>query len=443
MNTETLTQIDALIRREVVPATGCTEPACVALAVAYVANLLDKRNLKHIEVSLSANMLKNAMGVGIPGTGMIGIPIAIALGAVVARPERGLMVMEGFDEATLEEAKALVEREIIKITLCQREDIDKLYVEAVAWDTEGHQARCIIDRTHTGMSLLELDGKILEQRGENEPSREEQCSEHLDNMALTSEDIALTFDMVYDYATTAPLEMLEFIHEAAQVNKSVGAYALDNKYGHNIGRSVQSAVGRALMGSSPLTRMIAYTSGACDARMGGAPMTVMSNSGSGNQGITATLPVLTFAESQEASYEQTVRALMMSSLMVVYVKQQLGRLSGLCGMVVSGVGTAAALVYIMGGTRQQSGYAIQNMVGNVTGMICDGAKPGCSLKATSGISAAMISAMLAMEHQHCTSLEGVVHEDVDASIRNLAFIGREAMQETDRKVLELMLDKGK
>lgn len=443
MNTEILTQIDTLIRREVVPATGCTEPACVALAVAYVANLLDKNNLEHIEVSLSANMLKNAMGVGIPGTGMIGIPIAIALGAVVARPERGLMVMEGFDEATLDEAKALVERGIIKITLCQRGDIDKLYVEVVASDAEGHQARCIIDRTHTGMSLLELDGKVLECRGGGEPSREEQCSEHLDNMSLTSEDIALTFDMVYDYATTAPLEMLEFIHEAAQVNKSVGAYALDNKYGHNIGRSVQSAVGRALMGSSPLTRMIAYTSGACDARMGGAPMTVMSNSGSGNQGITATLPVLTFAESQEASYETTVRALMMSSLMVVYIKQQLGRLSGLCGMVVSGVGTAAALVYIMGGTRQQSGYAIQNMVGNVTGMICDGAKPGCSLKATSGISAAMISAMLAMEHQHCTSLEGVVHEDVDASIRNLAFIGREAMQETDRKVLELMLDKGK
>lgn len=443
LSTETLTQIDALIRREVVPATGCTEPACVALAVAYVANLLDKKHLTHIEVSLSANMLKNAMGVGIPGTGMIGIPIAIALGAVVARPESGLRVMEGFDEETLDEAKALVDRGIIKITLCQRDDIDKLYVEAVAIDAHGHQARCVIDRTHTGLSLLELDGKILERHGGDAPSIEEQCSEHLDNMALTPEDIVLTFDMVYDYATTAPLEMLEFIHEAAQVNKSVGAYALDNKYGHNIGRSVQSAAGRALMGSSPLTRMIAYTSGACDARMGGAPLTVMSNSGSGNQGITATLPVLTFAESQASSYEQTVRALMMSSLMVVYIKQQLGRLSGLCGMVVSGVGTAAALVYLLGGSRQQSGYAIQNMVGNVTGMICDGAKPGCSLKATSGISAAMISAMLAMEHQYCTSLEGVVHEDVDASIRNLAFIGREAMQDTDRKVLELMLDKGK
>ncbi len=442
MNTETLAQIDALIRREVVPATGCTEPACVALAVAYVASLLDKNNLEYIEVSLSGNMLKNAMGVGIPGTGMIGIPIAIALGAVVARPDYGLRVMEGFDEATLDQAKALVDRDIIKITLCQDEGIDKLYVEVIATDASGHRARCIIDRTHTGLSLLERDGVILEQRAQ-EASSADQCSEHLDHIALTSEDIALTFDMVYDYATTAPLEMLEFIHEAALVNKSVGAYALDNKYGHNIGRSVQSAAGRALMGTSPLTRMIAYTSGACDARMGGAPLTVMSNSGSGNQGITATLPVLTFAESQEASHEQTVRALMMSSLMVVYIKQQLGRLSGLCGMVVSGVGTAAALVYLLGGTREQSGYAIQNMVGNVTGMICDGAKPGCSLKATSGISAAMISAMLAMEHQHCTSLEGVVHEDVDASIRNLAFIGREAMQDTDRKVLELMLDKGK
>lgn len=190
-----------------------------------------------------------------------------------------------------------------------------------------------------------------------------------------------------------------------------------------------------------MARMLMYTSGACDARMDGAPVTVVSNSGSGNQGITATLPVLSFAESQGIEYERTARALMMSGLMVVYVKQQLGRLSCLCGMVVSGIGSSAALVYLMGGSREQSGYAIKNMVGNVTGMICDGAKPSCSLKASTGISSAMISALLALEHESCTAVEGIVAESVDECITNLAQVGRDGMEATDLKILHLMTHK--
>lgn len=442
MTTETLRRIDSLIRREVVPATGCTEPACVALAVAYATNVLPGE-VAHVTVRLSANMIKNAMGVGIPGTGMIGIPIAIALGAVIRCPQRGLQVLEGFGQETLDEAKAFVERDLITIELCQDEGIDKLYVEVLASSQQGHTSRAIIEHTHTGIRLLERDGQPASEApcGDTSIPTASECSELIDQSTLQPEDIELSYDLVYDYATTAPLEQLEFIYEAALQNKRVGEHALSSRYGHSIGRLIQSEAGKSLMGTSPLTRMIAYTSGACDARMGGAPLTVMSNSGSGNQGITATLPVLTFAESQGASHEATVRALMLSSLMVVYIKQLLGRLSGLCGMVVSGVGSSAAIVYLLGGSKEQSGFAIKNMVGNVTGMICDGAKPSCSLKASTGISSAMISAMLAIESQSCTSIEGIVHDDVDESIRNLAFIGRDGMLETDRKVLEVMMHK--
>lgn len=432
-------KINALIRREVVPATGCTEPVAVALCVAYAAHLLgEEESIKAITLDLSANMLKNAMGVGIPGTGMIGLPIAICLGAVIKAPKRQLEILDGFADDTLEEAKSLLERDIITIKHVGGAHIDKLYVEARIHTDSGKVARAVIDKTHTSLSALSLDG---EDRMPQSGTSLEGCSETLAIHDERDEDIRLSFDLVYEYATTAPIEDLAFIYEAALQNKRVSEYSLQHKYGHGVGRVIKSDSGKRFIGDSPMARMLMYTSGACDARMDGAPVTVMSNSGSGNQGITATLPVLTFAESQGVDIEKTTRALMMSGLMVVYIKQLLGRLSCLCGMVVSGIGSSAALVYLLGGTKEQSGFAIKNMVGNVTGMICDGAKPSCSLKASTGISSAMISALLALEHESCTALEGIVAQDVDSCIVNLALIGSEGMAETDLKILSVMTDK--
>lgn len=435
-------QIHELIRREVVPATGCTEPASVALCAAHASALLPPHcELVRIEVDLSANMLKNAMGVGIPGTGMIGVPIAIALGVLIREPGRQLEVLDGFSPEMLERAKALLERNLIDLKHVSGEDIDKLYCEVRLFTAEGSVARSVIAKTHTGLVCLELDGEERMPEGEKEELAFEGCSETIARQESLGEDIRLSFDMVYDYATTAALEDLAFIYEAAMQNKRVSEHSLQRKYGHGVGRMIQSEAGKRFIGDSPMAKMLMYTSGACDARMDGAPVTVVSNSGSGNQGITATLPVLSFAESQGASYEDTARALMMSGLMVVYIKQLLGRLSCLCGMVVSGIGSAAALVYLLGGTREQSGFAIKNMVGNVTGMICDGAKPSCSLKASTGISSAMISALLALEYESCTALEGIVADGVDECIINLAHIGREGMEETDLKILQLMTNK--
>lgn len=433
MDYSTSQRINRLIRKEVVPATGCTEPACVALAVAYAASL-SPQAIECVEVSMSANMLKNAMGVGIPGTGAIGIPIAIALGAVIRKPEKQLELLNGFCPEELKQAEQMLARNIISFGLKSEEGIDRLYVEAVVTFEEGAVGRAIIDKKHTGLRSLTLDGQ--ECKVEKPESLE--CGEMIVPQESCDEEIRLNFSLVYEYATTAPLEDIHFIYEAALQNKSVGEAALSGKYGHGVGKLIHSNIGQRFLGTSPLTQMLSYTSGACDARMDGAPLTVMSNSGSGNQGITATLPVLTFAESQGANVEATTRALMMSSLMVVYIKQLLGRLSCLCGMVVSGIGSAAAIVYIMGGSREQSSYAVKNMIGNVTGMICDGAKPSCSLKASTGISSALISALLAMEQEVVTGLEGIVADDVDACISNLAEIGRDGMMQTDKKILEVM-----
>lgn len=419
-----------LIKSEVIPATGCTEPVAVALAAAKASHVLGEEP-KEIEVLLSANMLKNAMGVGIPGTGMIGLPIAIALGIVIAQPEKELTVLEDFSEEHLNAAKLLVEKKIISIKLKEGE-VDKLYIE-VNLRGEDHTSSVIILSNHRNIIFVERDNKVLFGQRATVPSAF--------NKEEEKEQLQLTFGIVYDFATTTPLEKIEFIMEAARLNQAASEYSLKSTYGHAVGRMIQGELGKKYLGTSSLTEMLTYTSAACDARMDGAPVTVMSNSGSGNQGITATLPVLTFARKENKSHEETVRALVLSNLMVIYVKQKLGRLSALCGCVVAATGSSCGLTYLMGGTRDQVGFAIKNMVGNITGMLCDGAKPSCSMKVSSGVSTAMFSALLAMEHKVVTSNEGIVDDDVDRTVDNLTGIGRVGMNETDKLVLDIMTKK--
>ncbi len=418
-----------LIKSEVLPATGCTEPVAVALAVAKATDVLGEKP-KEIEVLLSANMLKNAMGVGIPGTGMIGLPIAIALGIVIAKPEKELTVLEDFSKEELDEAKELLKKQNIAIKL-KEGDIDKLYIE-VNLKGASHSSSVKIVKSHCNIVWVQKDDEILQKVTEEDFEKSEEVEE---------EQLKLTFSLVYDFALTTELDKLEFIMEAARLNQEASEFSLSTTYGHAVGRMIQGDLGKKYLGSSALTEMLTYTSAACDARMDGAPVTVMSNSGSGNQGITATLPVLTFARTENKSYEEKVRALVLSNLMVIYIKQKLGRLSALCGCVVAATGSSCGLTYLMGGTKEQITFAIKNMVGNITGMLCDGAKPSCSMKVSSGVSTAMFSALLAMEHKVVTSSEGVVDDDVDRTIDNLTSIGRVGMNETDKLVLEIMTKK--
>lgn len=423
-------EIISLIHQEVVPATGCTEPVAVSLCTAYASATLGDFTPKSVSVLLSPNVLKNALGVGIPGTGMIGLPIAIALGIVIAQPDKGLTLLDSFTPEQLAEAKRLVEAKVITIDT-KPEPVDKLYAEVTIQTTSGETATAIISGKHDHLTYLAKGDQILEDHPIGQ--QEEQESD--------DEELALNFSLVYDFATTAPLEEIEFILADAEVNAEASRLSMRSNYGHAVGRMVQSDLGRKYLGDSALTQIISATSAACDARMDGAPVTVMSNSGSGNQGITATMPVLTFAKEQKKGHEETVRALMLSNLMVIYIKQKLGRLSALCGCVVASTGAACGLTYLLGGNKQQVSYAVKNMVGNITGLLCDGAKPSCSLKVSSGVSTAMFSALLAMEQKVVTGSEGIVDDDVDQTIDNLTSIGRVGMNETDRLVLDIMTSK--
>lgn len=419
-------KILALIKREVVPAMGCTEPMAVALCVAAARELLVEVP-ERVSVGLSANMLKNAMGVGIPGTGMTGLPIAIALGATIGRTEYGLEVIKDVNERAVAEAREyMTPADRIEVHLVA-DAPSKLYIDVKATDSKGRCAHTIISDNHTRFIHKQLDDKVLL---------------HAEAMgdAEDADDLKLTFRMVYDFAMDTPLDELRFILEAARLNTKASEQAMDREYGHCLGFTI-THYGKELLGDTPLTHMLATTSAACDARMGGCPIAVMSNSGSGNQGITATMPVVSFARDMNASEEQTIRALTLSHLTSIYIKQGLGRLSALCGCVVASTGASSGIAYLMGADYDHICMAIKNMVANLAGMLCDGAKPSCSMKVASGVSTAMLSAMLAMHDRCATQTEGIVCDDVDATIRNLTSIGKDAMRATDEYVLRIMTSK--
>lgn len=415
-----------LINREVVPAIGCTEPIAVALCTARAAETLGA-GPERIAVRLSANILKNAMGVGIPGTGMIGLPIAVALGALIGHSEYRLEVLRDVTPEAVERGREMIGRRCISIGL--KEGVcEKLYIEAEV-EAAGHRAVAVIAGGHTDFVFVSRDGEVLFDK--RTPAG---CDEE-------AGEVPLTLARVWDFAMTSPVEELRFILETRRLNMAAAERSLAGEYGHCVGRTLRCDRERKVMGDSLFTRILSYTSAACDARMAGAMIPVMSNSGSGNQGIAATLPVAVYADEVHASEEQTIRALALSHLTVIYIKQSLGRLSALCGCVVAATGSSCGITYLMGGGYEQAAAAVKNMIANLTGMICDGAKPSCAMKLTSGVSTAVLSAMMAMDGRCVSSVEGIIEEDVDRCIRNLTAIGREGMDETDRLVLRIMTNK--
>ena len=421
---QTRERIIALIQREVVPAIGCTEPMCVALCTARATEKLGCKP-EHITALLSPNILKNAMGVGIPGTGMIGLPIAIALGALIGKSEYKLEVLKDLTPQALQTGKKFIADDRIDIRL--KENInEKLYVEIICQAGQ-QQASAIIAGSHTN---------FVESEEWATTSQQAKQQDH------TPTSPTLSLRLVYDFATTAPLDEIRFIEDTRKYNMNAAREALKGNYGHNLGKTIDRPLSKGIFGNTIFSHIISRTASACDARMGGAMIPVMSNSGSGNQGICATNPVCVYAKENENTHEELIRALTLSHLTAIYIKQSLGTLSALCGCVVASIGSSVGITYLMGGDYSRVCASVKNMIANLTGMICDGAKPSCSLKITSGVSTAILSALLSMEGKCVTSEEGIVDDCVDRSIHNLTSIGADGMGVTDDLVLRIMTSKG-
>ena len=358
---------------------------------------------------------------------MIGLPIAVSLGALIGKPEYQLEVLKDLTPDTLEQGKQYIKDADINIKLKQG-DVNKLYIEIICHAGED-QATAIISGSHTHFVYVERNGEVvLDKRGGTVGDE-------------ADDDIQLNFPMVYEFATTAPLYEISFILKTRDYNMKAAELSIKGNYGHCLGKTMDRPLSHGIFGDNIFSHIISRTASACDARMGGAMIPVMSNSGSGNQGICATNPVVVYALENENTEEEMIRALMLSHLTAIYIKQSLGKLSALCGCVVASTGSSCGITYLMGGDYTRICNSVKNMIANLTGMICDGAKPSCALKISSGVSTALLSALLSMEGKCVTSAEGIVDDDVDKCIHNLTSIGSDAMRATDDMVLDIMTHK--
>ncbi len=419
-----------IIRKEVIPALGCTEPIAVAFAAARARELLNNYPEK-IEVIVSRNILKNAMGVGIPGTGMIGLDIAAALGAVGGKASEGLEVLKNIDSFDIAGAKQLLEEGKIDIKYSDKNAT--LYIEVIITDNKDI-SRVIIEGSHTNIILEELNNRTIFQKRLDDYKEDELNAEVLKRM---------TIEKIYDFALRVPLHNVEFIFESVRLNNAISKEGLLNNYGLKVGKTIENSIENGYFSRDIITEVVKRTVSATDARMAGSMLPVMSNSGSGNQGIIATMPVITVAEMLDVDYEKMIRALILSHLVTIYSKSKFHRLNPLCGAVLSSVGAGCGITYLMGGDYEKIKYTIFNIIGNISGMICDGAKSSCSLKAGACVNAAFQAAVLAVNNTGVTEKEGIIDKDVDKTIQNLEIISNVGMAATDGVILEIMLSKEK
>ena len=435
-------EIIELIKKEVKPALGCTEPIAVALAVAKAMEIIEEKcgfiapdwrmsTDFSIRIEVSGNILKNGMGVGIPGTAMVGLHIAAALGAVCGKSSYGLEVLHDLDETNIERAKKLVENDAVIVEIAETDH--KLYVKATIEAVCGHSASVVIEDDHDRIVETCYDKNILSS------SREENECEDADNK--TTIDYALTIKEIFEFASTVAYEEIAFILESRTLNLALAEEGMKGNYGLKVGYSINHDSNKEVFGDDFLSYAMSLTAAASDARMAGCTLAAMSNSGSGNQGITVTMPVIAYSLRYGTSDEQLARALTLSHLIAIHIKGYLGKLSALCGCVIASTGSACGLVYLRGGDYEQVCSAIKNMIGNITGMVCDGAKVGCAMKVASGVSCALQSAVLARGGICISEHDGIIEKDIEKSIQNLGRIGSVGMQNTDNMILDIMVCK--
>ena len=434
-----------LIHREVKPALGCTEPIAVALAVAKAVEIIMEncpcgedwrlRADYRIDVAVSGNILKNGMGVGIPGTGMVGLPVAAALGAVCGRSARGLEVLSGLSPSAVERAKALVADKKVTISVAPTDRL--LYVKATVSVDGGARASAEVD-PHAYAIIEDDHDKIVE------TSFADRILMSSESGAAAAEHVSHAYDLtvkdICEFASSADYKDIEFILDDRKLNLALAIEGLHGDFGLNVGRTIRENQ-KEVFGDDFMSYAMGLTAAASDARMAGSTLPALSNSGSGNQGITVSMPVIAYSLKYGIDDERLARALILSNLVAIHIKHYLGKLSALCGCVVASTGSACGIVYLQGGGYREICAAIKNMAGNITGMVCDGAKVGCAMKVASGVSCAVQSAVLALRGTCIPSTDGIIDDDVEKTIRNIGAIGSAGMKVTDKMILDIMLCK--
>ena len=420
----------SLLKRNVKPALGCTEPAAIALAVSR-AQEESRGDIRDVRVRLSGNIFKNARGVGIPGTSEYGIEFAVALALACGDWHKGLEVFADVDEDAVSRAHALLDAVPIQVGLCDAEE--NFFIEAVVSGAQG-TGRAVIIGGHTNMVLVERDGKTVEEAA---PA----VAEDGKKSAVTPILKDMTIQELRQEVEALPLEEIAFLIAGVPMNYRMAKAGLEQMPGLGLGAALRRLMDEGVIEENMVNKVRMYAAAAADARMAGVMMPVMSNSGSANQGITCTMPVVACAIRQEKSDEELARALIMSHLASIHIKHHLGRLSAHCGAMVAGTAAACGIAMLLGGGLKEMEMTVRNMVGNIAGMICDGAKSSCALKVASAVGAGIQAVMLAMEGSAVPGNEGIVDEDIEICIANLGRLGSTGMRETDKVILDIMLHK--
>lgn len=414
------------VKQEVVPALGCTEPISLALASAIARQYLGQLP-ERIEAKVSPNLMKNGMGVTVPGTGTQGLSMAAAIGAIGGDPKGGLEVLKQITPEQVEQAKAMLNAGKVSVSIFETEHI--LYSEAALF-AETESVRVRIAAHHTNVIYIEKNDQTIFSKP---------CAVETDN--LNEIFTALSAKDIFDFSMTVATEKIAFINDAAKLNCALSQEGLRADYGLHIGRTLQKQIGKGLLSDDLLNRIVIETTAASDARMGGANLPAMSNSGSGNQGITATLPVIVVARHIKATEEQQTRALFLAHLMAIYIHSKLPKLSALCAVTTAAMGSCAGVAWLLTHKFEPISMAISSMIGDISGIICDGAANSCAMKVSTSVTSAYKSVLMALDDMQVTGDEGIVEHNIDRSINNLCNIASRSMQYTDRQVIEIMVSK--
>ncbi|RKD27319.1 L-cysteine desulfidase [Caminicella sporogenes DSM 14501] len=416
------------LKREVVPAMGCTEPVAVALAASKAKEVLSEDDIKEVSILVSPNIYKNGLCVGIPNTDEVGLYIAGALGIVAGKSEKDLRVLEGIKDSEVLSAKKMLENDVLKLDI--KDTDEKIYIEVFVRGKKG-SARVIVKERHNKFVYIEKDNEVLfkEEQNKNGGGYNEVLKELY---SLRIRDIIKAIEKI-DYKD------IEFLLEGIDMNEKIAKAAIEKTYGIGVGAGFYENIKNGVMADDFINNAMMLTAAGADARMSGLNMPVMSSNGSGNNGLTAILPLVAYKNIYDVDEEKLSKALAISHIINGYIKYYIGRLSPLCGCgVAAATGASAAIAWLMGADYDKIDGTIKNMIANISGMICDGAKVGCALKLATSAATAIQSAILAINGRIVPPRNGIVAETAEDTIKNLGMLGQDGMNITDRVILSIM-----